>query len=82
MRHSLYGWISLLEVLGKNRTRERKAFFNILAPYHGKNHVVFVKIVLVWLLLSKGNDGEGKLKQIRRRVSLGFMPGFEILSEV
>jgi len=47
VRHSLYGWISLLEVLGKNRTRERKAFFNILAPYHGKNHVVFVKIVLV-----------------------------------
>jgi hypothetical protein len=32
---------------------------------HGKNHVVLVKIVLVELLLSKGNDGEEKLYQIR-----------------
>ncbi len=34
------------------------------------------------ILHSKGNNGEGKLKQNRHRVNLGFMSGFEILSEV
>jgi len=62
----LYGWISLIEVLGINRKQKRKAFFTSLPLTHGKDHVVLVKIVLVKLLLSNGNEGEEKLYQIRR----------------